>query len=170
MRNYANMKIIPILIISCAVVFHSCDKGLAPAAVNLDIANGIQGTILFENWPSPDSLYDLRLVAFRNFPPENIFVELLSEQAYAYPAITDTTHIPFFVDRYEFEFELPPGEYGYLVVAQQYGSNLLLDWRAVGQYDVDADSLPSPLNVDENAVTRNLVIGVDFDHLPIQPF
>jgi hypothetical protein len=154
-----------------AILFLSgCDKGIAPLESTLSITQGIQGTILFQHWPPPDSLYNLRLVAFRKFPPENIFVEILTGQAYAFPAVNDTNHIPFYVDEYQFEFELPPGNYEYLVVAQQYGPNVLQHWRAVGQYDTDTDSLPSPFVVEENKVTRNMVIGVDFDNLPIQPF
>jgi hypothetical protein len=156
------------LVLAWAIL--SCDEGLAPRSDNLAIQTGIAGTVLFENWPAPDSLVDLRLVAFRTFPPENIFVEVISGQAFAYPAIGDTTRIPLYVDQYDFQFELPAGEYGYLVVAQQYGDDLFSDWRAVGQYDLDSDSLPSPLEVIENQVTRNIIIGVDFNNLPIQPF
>ena len=101
---------------------------------------------------------------------ENIFLELFAGQAYALPAIDDTTRIPFYVDQYSYQFELPPGEYGYLVVAQQYGDDVFNDWRAVGQYDTDPDSLPSPLQVIDKQVIRNIIIAVDFNNLPIQPF
>jgi len=138
---------------------------------NVPEITGIEGTILFQNWPPPDSLYDLRLVAFKNFPPENIFVEIITQQAYAYPPITvDTTWIPFYVDQAEFEFELPPGTYDYLVVAHRYGPNILEDWQAVGQYDTDSDSLPSSFTIVEGQLLKNIIILADFKQLPIQPF
>jgi len=148
----------------------SCDKGLTPPENQIRISAGISGTVFFQNWPSPDSLLDLRLVAFKNFPPQDIFVELLSRQAFAYPAIDDTLSLPLNVDQLDFQFELPAGDYGYLAVAQQFGPNVLADWRAVGQFDLSPDSLPTPLMIPEGQVVKNIFIAVDFDHLPIQPF
>ncbi len=163
------MNKILLTVLLLAVLFTACDKGIAPREPGLE-ESGIQGTIFFQNWPPPDSLFDLRLVAFREFPPENIILEIVNQQAFAYPSINDSLGLPFYVERTDFEFELPAGQYGYLVVAQRYGENLFSDWRAVGQYDVDSDSLPSPLRVPENRMVRNIFISVDFDHLPIQPF
>ncbi len=154
------------------VVAH-CDKGLTPPEDQG--ITGISGTIFFSNWPPPDSLFDLRLVAFKNFPPENILVEILNGNAYVFPSIeTDSAVVrkmlPFYADQVDYLFELPPGTYGYLAVAHQYGPNLLTDWQAVGQYDTDADSLPSPVVVREGEILRLIPITVDFHNLPIQPF
>jgi len=71
------MKIFLIISLFC-IFWLSCDQGLAPDE-NVPEITGIEGTILFQNWPPPDSLYDLRLVAFKNFPPENIFVEIITQ-------------------------------------------------------------------------------------------
>ena len=35
--------------------------------------SGISGTISYVNWPSGENLFDLRLVVFKLYPPENIF-------------------------------------------------------------------------------------------------
>ncbi len=168
------MKCMLYAVILATLLLGGCDKGLAPPEeIGLEKVTGISGTIIFQNWPPPDSVKELRLVAFRNFPPANIFQELLLGQAFAYPAIDDdSTKIPLFVDQYEFKWVngLPAGTYGYLVVAQRYGDNLFADWRAVGQYDLDTDSLPSPITVPEGQLVRNIFIGVDFKNLPIQPF
>ncbi|RMG67950.1 MAG: hypothetical protein D6715_03550 [Calditrichaeota bacterium] len=142
----------------------ACDHGLAPRPVS-----GIQGTISFQHWPPADSLHDLRLVVFRSFPPTNVVLEVLSGQAFVYPPI-DSTHLPYFVDRVDYFLELPPGRYEYVVVAQQYGPNVFSDWRAVGQYDVDTDSLPTPITVPEGQIVSPVDIQVDFKKLPIQPF
>lgn len=161
---------ITLLLISSVFTLWQCDQGLSPEGENEQIT-GIQGTIFFQNWPTRDSLFDLRLVAFKNFPPENILAEILSQQAYAWPPITvDTTLIPYYSDQFNFEFELPAGKYGYLAVAQRYGPNILTDWRAVGQYDTNPDSLPSSFEVRAGTLSRNLFIAVDFKKLPIQPF
>jgi len=153
-----------------ALFIQSCDKGLTPPENRITISTGISGTVFFQNWPAPDSLLDLRLVAFKNFPPDDIFVELLSGQAFAYPAIDDTFSLPLNVDQLDFQFEFPAGDYGYLAVAQQFGPNVLADWRAVGQFDLTPDSLPTPLTISEGQVVKNIFIAVDFNHLPIQPF
>ena len=44
-----------------------CDHGLAPPSENQRTA--ISGTITYQNWPPADSLKDLRLVAFKEYPP-----------------------------------------------------------------------------------------------------
>ena len=159
MRQWLTTAVLFLFLVSLG-----CDHGLAPRPVS-----GIQGTITFQNWPLADSLYDLRLVVFRTFPPTNVVLEVLSGQAFVFPPI-DSTHLPYFVDRVDYFLELPPGRYAYVVVAQQYGPNVFTDWRAVGQYDVDTDSLPSPVVVPEGEVVPSVDIQVDFDHLPIQPF
>jgi hypothetical protein len=158
------------LIIVVFICFLECDKGLNPSDDESSFT-GVRGIIFFQNWPPLDSLVDLRLVAFKNFPPANIFVEILSQEAYALPPITvDTTWFPFYADQIDFDFELPPGKYGYLVVAHRYGPNILADWQAVGQYDTNPDSLPSPFEVVEGELLDNIFISANFKNLPIQPF
>ncbi len=156
--------------------FYQCDKGLSPIEkppppTVEDSITGISGTIYFTNWPPPDSLFELRIVVFKKFPPENLIVEILTGEAFIYPtALEDTVSLPFYVDSLQYAFELEPRTYEYLVVAQRYGPNRALDWRAVGQYDTDEDSLPSPFTVIDSVLLKNINVYVDFKHLPIQPF
>jgi hypothetical protein len=130
---------------------------------------GISGTIFYENWPT-DSLRDLRLVVFKYYPPDSIKNEILGGRAFVYPGLTKKG-LPFNVDSTNYIHELDPGEYGYVVVAQRYGSDVLADWRAVGQYDtVPADVEPSAVTVIADSLLYDIDIYVDFDNLPPQPF
>jgi hypothetical protein len=148
----------------------SCDGGLAPP----ERAAGppfVSGLITYRNWPAADSIVDLRLVLFRNFPPGDIVQEVLSGRAVVYPAIGDTSLIPFFVDSLAYLFTAPSGTYAYAVVAQQFGPNVQEDWRAVGQYDLDFDlSVPSPVTLTDGDTTRGIDIAVDFLNPPPTPF
>ena len=168
--NFSGIKFFALLL--CLVVVCTCDHGLNPENIGPEIQlTGISGTITFQNWPPADSLYNLRIVAFTVFPPQSIVNELIEGTAYAYPAIFDTAHVPYNVDSFDYVFELLPGIYEYICVAQQYGPWLYTDWRAVGQYDLDsATPEPSAVEVIQDSLLENINIDVDFDNLPIQPF
>jgi hypothetical protein len=161
--------IIPLFVFSsCIFILFDCDHGLAPA--DSETKTGIAGTITYEdNWPSADSLKNLRLVVFKKYPPTDIIVEILTGEAFVYPPI-DTISLAFNVTSQEYMLELPSGTFEYVAVAQQYGDNIFSDWRAVGQYDTDSDSLPTPILLEKNTFLENIDINVDFENLPIQPF
>lgn len=163
---------VPLLFLAGLLLVAGCDEGIQPPSES-DTGpqqSGFAGTITYRNWPAPDSLFDLRLIAFKTFPPASILTEVLSGQAIIYPALGDTS-LPFNVDTTRYFVPAPAGEYRYIVVAQQFGPNLLTDWRAVGQYDLDADlTVPSPIQVPANRALRNVDILVDFAHRPPQPF
>jgi hypothetical protein len=145
-----------------------CNHGLSPS--DAAIITGISGIITYEdNWPPADSLLELRLVAFKKFPPQNVIVEVLTGEAIVYPPI-DSSSLNLNVNIQQYLMELPPDTFEYIVVAQQFGSDILNDWRAVGQYDTDSDSLPTAIIVEENDLFQNINIHVDFENLPIQPF
>jgi hypothetical protein len=147
----------------------ACNQGLAPSDPSSK-KTGISGTLTFSNWPADSLLFDLRLVAFNNFPPEDIVTEVTEGEAIVYPPLAEGA-LPFYVDSINYQMELPPGTIGYLVVANQYGTNFLNDWRAVGQYDTtQTDSLPTPIIIEAGKMLTGIDIDVDFDHLPIQPF
>ena len=155
-------------LLSGILIFSRCDHGLSPA--DATVVTGISGEITYEdNWPPADSLKDLRLVAFKKFPPRNIVLEVLSGEAIVYPPI-DSASLQFYVTSQEYSMELPPDTFEYIVVAQRYGDDVFNDWRAVGQYDTDEDSLPTPIILKENTFLKNINIHVDFENLPIQPF
>jgi hypothetical protein len=168
------MKYLPrgILVLLVFLFLIQCEHGLSPsdAKQTPKDVTGISGFILYKNWPSPDSLKDLRLVAFRNFPPQNILADVLSGQAIVYPPIDTSAHLQYDVPFEEYTMSLPPDTFKYIVVAQQYGDNIATDWRAVGQYDTDTDSLPTALIIGKDTFLENINIYVDFKNLPIQPF
>ena len=144
----------------------ACDEGMKPAPFT-----GFSGVIRYKNWPPADSLRDLRIVAFRNFPPGSIFEEVLNGRAVVYPGLLDTFALPLFVDSMKYEVTAPTGQFQYIAVAQQFGPNLFTDWRAVGQYDLDTNlTVPSPIEIFADRQTKGIDINVDFHKLPPQPF
>jgi hypothetical protein len=168
------MKYLPVVVLVLLIFLFAvrCEHGLSPSdarQIPKDVT-GISGVIIYKNWPSLDSLKNLRLVAFRNFPPQNILAEVLSGQAVVYPPIDTSAHLLYNVAFEEYTMPLAPDTFKYIVVAQQYGDNLVTDWRAVGQYDTDTDSLPTSIIIEENSLLENININVDFKNLPIQPF
>lgn len=164
------MKLRHVWALALAGAIVSCDGGLAPPEREAGPPY-ITGLITYRNWPPADSIRDLRLVLFKNFPPGDIVEEVLSGRAVVYPAIGDTSLVPFFVDSLRYVFTAAAGTYAYVVVAQQTGPNVQSDWRAVGQYDLDSDpSVPSPVTLADGDTTRGIDIPVDFVNPPPTPF
>jgi hypothetical protein len=157
-------------ILLCFLLFIlACDHGLAPTDPGSK-KTGISGRITFANQPADTARYDLRLVAFNNFPPADIITEVSQGEAVVYPAITEEG-LPFDLDHVDYLMELSPGTIGYLVVAHQYGPSFMNDWQAVGQYDTMlADSLPTAIVIEPGKLLTDIDIEVDFNRLPIQPF
>jgi len=167
--NFHGFKYL-ILLYVILMGIYSCDHGLKPTEVYQDQKAGISGTIFYTNWPAADSLYDLRLVVFKLYPPENILEELSAGRAFVYPVIGED-NLPYNVDSTFFIMELDPGYYEYVAVAQQYGPSLFTDWFAAGQYDtLFSDDLPTAITVSEGELLEDIDITVDFDDLPPQPF
>lgn len=154
------------------LLLSGCDKGLGPSATPATpIPTGfMSGLIRYQHWPAIDSLHDLRLVAFRVFPPGNIVTEVLQGRASVYPPLGDTALVPFYVDSLRYHFSLPATRYEYVVVAQQYGSNAFTDWRAVGQFDLDSNfAVPSPVTIVADSMIEGININVDFSNPPPPP-
>ncbi|MBI5474127.1 MAG: hypothetical protein HY961_17465 [Ignavibacteriae bacterium] len=144
----------------------SCDEGIKPPPFT-----GFSGVIRYRNWPPADSLRDLRIVAFRNFPPRSIFEEVLNGRAVVYPGLLDTFALPLYVDSMKYHIEAPLGRFEYIAVAQQYGPNIFTDWRPVGQYDLDTNlAVPSPIEIKQDVETQDIDINVDFQNPPPRPF
>ena len=150
------------------IFIYECDHGLEPPTGPTSNITGISGLISYTNWPPADSLSDLRLVVFKNYPPTNIVSELLNQRAFFYPTLDDS--LPRFVDTTSFILELPANTYEYIVVAQQYGPDFYADWRVVGQYDTDLDPLPSSVTVENGKLHENINVNVDFANPPNQVF
>jgi hypothetical protein len=151
------------------LMISACNHGLSPKENESSQLAQISGAIFYQNWPA-DSLFDLRLVVFEHYPPENILNEVLLGRATVYPDLGELP-LPFYVDTTFFWLEIDPGTYEYIAVAQQYGPEITSDWRAVGQYNtIPGDSLPTPITVNSGELLDNIIIYVDFDDLPPQPF
>lgn len=161
------MRVFLPIIIIFLLVLNSCNEGLAPPP---PIAKSyIKGMITYKGgkpkWPPADSVKDIRVVAFKNYPPANIIAELTSGNAFyseSLPKFTDTTS-------YILEFAKPPVYVKYLVVAQNTGT--IMDWRAIGVYTLSGDQTkPDSIYVKEGMIYKDININVDFDNLPPQPF
>lgn len=161
------MKFLLLLYIGLVIFLNSCNEGLAPPP---PIAKSyVNGMITYKGgknkWPPLDSVKDIRVVAFKNYPPKNIIGEITSGDAYF------TGSMPKFADTssYSIEFSKPPLYIKYIAVAQQYGS--FLEWRAIGVYTISGDvTKPDSIFVIEGKTFNNININVDFDNLPPQPF
>lgn len=142
-----------------------CDEGLKPPVV---VTNGqMSGLITFVNWDSADTLFDIRLVAFRVFPPGDVVQEVLQGRAVVYPPLGAGALVETGADSIRYIVTLPPGAYPYVVVAQQFGPDVLTNWRAVGQFDLDTNLVePSPVVIRAGETTPGVDIRVDFTHPP----
>jgi hypothetical protein len=167
--KYVNWIIICSSIIALTVIF-GCDGGLEPEKKEVvDTKGYISGHVHFmdsgETWPPRDSVVELRVVAFKNYPPGNILAELFAGNA----VYSDTLEL--FVDSASFEIviEKPPVEYKYIVAAQRYNDSLTA-WKAIGVYSLDGNpENPRQISV-ESGKTYPTDIYVDFNKLPPQPF
>lgn len=148
--------------------FYGCHGGLEPTDP-LE-KSFVRGSISYvggaENWPREDSVKEIRAVAFKSYPPKDIFNEILSENAY----FTQDT-LPRFVaeSSYEIEIPEPPTELKYIAVAQRYGT--IMEWLAIGVYAVEGDPAnPTAVRIKAGETADSIDIVVDFDNLPPQPF
>ena len=178
------MKQSPLLIPLVALFFvfvSGCDKGLEP----LNEPSGFSGVIHYKNWPGPDSLLELRIAAFTEYPADSsgILAALLSGKAVVYPQVTtgvlgalkilggdrlaDTVHYDFTTQG----TTLQVATYSYVVVAWRYGPNFFVDWRPAGVYAVNPDSfIPAPVRIVLHRITPDVDIYVDFHNLPPKPW
>ncbi|HPD33705.1 MAG TPA: hypothetical protein P5545_02950 [Bacteroidota bacterium] len=160
MKIKSKIFLFPILIL-----LQSCNEGLSPQFEQKTV---LQGKIVYtsgiSSWPAKDSLKDLRVVAFKNFPPQNIVQEILSGSAYY-----TQESLPFYTDTTNFSIEIPdaPVLLKYIAVAQQYGG--LMEWRVIGVYKAQNSDTASNLYINKSE-TKNITIYVDFNNLPPQPF
>jgi hypothetical protein len=146
-----------------------CNHGLEPPTVQ----PGFSGTIHFVSpWPHPpvDSVYDIRVVAFPNYPDQNIISAVLYGGALVYPAI-GAPAFPLFADSLSYSFSLEAAStFQYLVVAMQYGPNTFSDWKVVGAYGYSKGvGAPKTVVVPPNTFVNGINIDVDFENVPPTP-
>lgn len=136
-----------------------CDHGLAPPEepsygtlhVFITYAGGAQ------DWPSPDSLRDLRFVAMRFVPRDTSDLLDLNRIVFSERLRSHVARDTVVLARVE------SGAYLYVGVAQKYGADLFA-WRPVGLYEADN----GVLFVAPRETTR-VEVAVDFRHPPIFP-
>ena len=162
------MNIKSICVILCfAFLMLTCDHGIEPPHAEKS-KTGLSGTVYFSNWGSAGHTERLKIVFFTDFPPRNIIDEVNKGRAKYYP-VNLVASLPLGNESTNYEMILNAGEYKYISVAQQYGTNVYNDWRSVGQYnEMPGDSLPSPVTVLQDSVIQHIDIFVDFANLPPQ--
>ncbi len=161
------MKLVLFILIVSFVGGTACQDGLSPDFGKKE--GNIYGNLIIvsgtDSWPSPDSALELRVVAFKEYPPKDIIGEIVSGNAY----FTDT--LPRFVDTIPFSLKIdtPPVELKYIVGALRYGS--LVQWKVIGVYTLDTSSKqPATIFVQRGDLINKINIYVDFYNLPEQPF
>lgn len=170
-ERISGLKIIhiPLILILILIMSNGCNHGLQPVSNESELSN-ITGTITYTQWSSAGTIEDLRLIVFKNYPPENIQAEVLSGNAIVHPPIGEPG-LPQQVDTTIYLFNIDPGMYEYIVVAQRYGPDAFNDWLAVGQYDtLSGDDFPTCVTIVAGKLLEEINIKVNFDSLPPQPF
>jgi hypothetical protein len=165
-----SQRILFYIILSYITLFFiSCNEGLSPPKV--DEATVIKGKINFtsglSSWPSLDSLKDLRIAFFQNYPDS---ANILNDFVTGNLTFTEDS-IPYFVESYEFIqiVKKVPVEFNYICVAQNYAG--LLEWKVIGLYSINDDNItPKKLIIDKEGIYNNININVNFNNLPPQPF
>ncbi|MBZ0243968.1 MAG: hypothetical protein K8F24_12175, partial [Bacteroidales bacterium] len=117
------------ILIIYSIIFVGCNEGLAPP--ELSEKTTVKGIVFYKdgeaNWPPADSIKDLRVAAFKDYPPKDIINEILSGNAYftAESLPINASSSTFSLDIYD-----APTEINYVAVAQNYGG--IMEWRALG--------------------------------------
>jgi hypothetical protein len=165
--HYSELRIIIIFIFSISTFLSGCSHGLEPPTTQL----GFGGTIYFVSpWPHPptDSVYDIRVVAFYNYPPQNIINEVLAGEAKVYPPLVASAPT-LFVDSLTYSFDLDSSStFQYVAVAMQYDS-VLTDWKVVGAYGYKRGVGSPDSVVVQNTFVNGINIDVDFKNTPPTP-
>ncbi len=157
-------------VFACAMVAMSgagCDHGLDPIR-DVSVQPGLSGRVTVRSaFPPPDSLKDLRIVLFRNYPPIGILEEFLAG------ALRFSDPLP--MDAASFEWQIRAddlnGVYPYVVVAWQFGPDPFSNWRVAGVYAPSGDpTRPQAVDLGGGRFLQGIDIAVDFVNLPPQPF
>jgi len=169
-----------LLMVGGLLLLSGCDKGLAPITED----TGFSGIITFKNWPPPDSVQEIRLVAFEEFPSDSggIISALLNQRAAVYPHVTTGVQLSLQImgnksaDTVHYTFTkegtiLQEHTYNYVVVAWRYGPNYFADWAPVGVYSEGPGPFdPASVTVRERRMHKDVNITADFHNLPPKPW
>ena len=165
--NYCNMIKIIITLLTVFLIL-SCESGLSPVGgdqrsyleVKLNYVKGVS------NWPPQDSVFGIRIAAFKKMPDSNIIADIIAGNAY----FTIESQ-PMYVDSssYTFEIKDAPQQLLYIAAVQQYDS-LIFSQRVIGVYSVSGNKKEhSPLLVEKGKKYK-INIDIDFKDLPPMPF
>ena len=161
------------LILLFAIISAGCDKGISPSGTG-EMKPGFGGMITYASTPPPpDSLIQLRIIAVPYYPIDTvvaIFVQKISDGTIPFSDALPLTDIDS-GKRQQYDFFLPPREYKYVAVVQQYGDLIFEDWRVVSIYGfTESTPFPAPVTVSADKFQIGVDFLVDFKHLPPQPF
>lgn len=141
----------------------SCQAGLEPIGSQKAV---IKGVVHFKNdFPHDSTIKDMRVVAFKSYPPADIINEVLSGEA-----IFSASLLPISTDSAAFSINIEnfPVKFKYIAVARQYGT--LFEWDAIGVYTDDyIEFTPLEVYISKNQDYK-VDITVDFNNRPPQPF
>ena len=165
-------RILVFVTLLAIILISACDKGIAPGEPSGPV--GFEGKVTFVGtWP--DSIKRTHVVVFKNpiltsddfFPPNLSFVVdsiPYRSSEYSFNSLEDN-YIPL--------FQLAPGNYSYVVVAQSKTPDISLarkDWFVVGVYCLNGhQNNPTTLSILPGRVTTDVNIIVDFNNPPPQP-
>jgi hypothetical protein len=161
-------KITSIILFFIFLFFISCDGGLKPPERSF-----IKGKIIYlggkENWPPQDSVFGVRVFAFKKLPKDtsDILQEILGGNA-----VFDYQSLPLFVDSTDFYLEMPetPIDLEYIAVALQYAS-APTSQKVISVYSESGNPAAySGISLKSGESRENIRFLVDFNNLPPQPF
>ncbi len=143
----------------------SCQEGVSPDDGQKE--SFLSGKIIIvsgkESWPPPDSSKELRIIVVPQYPPYNIFADILEGRAY----LSDT--LPRFVDTitYSTKIQRTPMPEAYILASLRFGT--ISQQRMIGFYKSNQESkVPDKLYIGKGIHLKNLNIFVDFKNLPEQ--
>ena len=70
--SFSNAFLIAALLLGCSVGCHKDSVSPTESSDSPNAPFGFSGVILFKNWPSPDSVQELRLLASRELPSDSV--------------------------------------------------------------------------------------------------
>ncbi len=111
-------------------------------------------------WPAADSVLDIRIAAFKEYPPTSVIG--YTDQRLIYKVQSQS---------YSLEIAEVPINIKYIAVEQQFGGDISKDWRIIGVFTRSGDvTMPSELTINEGQLFNNIDIIVNFSNLPPNPF
>ncbi|MDZ7718388.1 MAG: hypothetical protein U5K72_06150 [Balneolaceae bacterium] len=150
---------IPFVLFFASILFVSCEGGLEPPMEESNPTGVISGKITYSGeWPPEDSLKDLRFVALKSKP------QSAADIVSVFPDLPFSQRLKYNVERDSFRVDnVRNGVYVYNAIAQQFGDQILQDWKPVGLYMKNNGIII----IDDNTVS--IEIEVDFDNPPPFP-